>query len=289
MWSWTKSSGRRKWKFMALLFPVSVVCGCATTPHLDPNEVAALRSMSTTIFFVEPPRSLFLYSGVGPGFADFTNGPPNDIAAFTFLYGVGGAVASTLEYNKQKTQYDAFMQEFNQYDDVIRALPISNDLSESTHKAIMMVPWYRNADWKYLKPGNDSDFKHAAAQTTDAQEVIFIRPEVMFRIDAEMVRVVYDVTIYVKNPDNKYDLHRFEDHLFRVDEAIYPGNDSPTDEKEDAFDDLKLNQRLKAVFSDNGALFDRTLSSVLEISSRDIASYLTGKAVVTSSVKPPAG
>lgn len=272
-----------------LLVALFFVHGCATPPHLDSNEVAALRAMRTAIFVVEPAKSLYIYSGVGPGFADFTNGPPDNIAAETFLYGIGGAVTSTIVYEKQLKKYDTFMTAFGKYQKVVKSLPITQDLLQSTHDSMMMVPWYRSAEWKVLKRGNEDDFEHITAQSTSAQEVIFIYPAVMFRIDAEMVRVAYGIKVYVKNPNNKYDLRRFDSWTFEVHEPVYPGNDIPTDEKEDAFDNLDLDTRLKDVFSDDGVLFHHTLSSILAISGREMASYFAGHSVTNNTAQSNSG
>ncbi|MGH8403013.1 MAG: hypothetical protein ACRESO_06375, partial [Gammaproteobacteria bacterium] len=85
------------------------------------------------------------------------------------------------------------------------------------------------------------------------------------------------INIYVKNPDNKFDLHRFDSKVIGYEEDIYPGNQSPSDELEDAFDGLSIDQRFNDIFSNNGALFHQTMSNILATLQTRLSFYFTGK------------
>lgn len=259
---------------LLLALSVFLICGCSTMqPHLTDSEVQALRSATTTIIYVEPSKSLYAYIR---GTEDNPGIPGDNSVEMGMAFGIGTAIASEIVYEKQQKDYYAFMRLFNKYDKTVGAFGISKAAYDVARNAVSAVPWYRNADWKVLPASNDSDFYHKAVQLTDSQVVVFISPLALIRTDAEVVRVDYRINIWFKNPGNKYDVHLYDSRLVGYEEKIYPGNQVPSDQLEDAFDDLSIDQRLNDIFSNNGALFHRTMSAILATLQPRLTFYFMG-------------
>lgn len=265
-----------RWREAVLLSVLSAasLCGCSTIkPHLSDDEVRALRSVPTTIMYVEPSKSLYTYMR---GMED-NPGVPGDSSVLTGVtFGLGAGIASEIVYEKQAKDYYAFQELFNRYNKTVDALGVSKATYETARKALSAVPWYQNVEWKLLPASNDSDFYHESVQLTNSQVVIFISPLALIRTDAEVVRADCRISIWVKNPNNRYDVHLYDSEVIGYEKKIYPGNEHPSDKLEDAFDDLGMNQRLNDIFSNNGELFQQTFSAILTKLQARLTFYFMG-------------
>jgi hypothetical protein len=259
------------------------VLGCSSVqPHLADDEVNALRSMSTSLIYVEPRISLYTYMR-----GSSVPGPPVDNSVIQGAeLGIGAGIASEIVNEKLMKDYQAFVKEFTPYRDTVKQLPISEMERETARTAMRVVPWFQKGNFSVMQFSNDSDFYHKAVQSTDAQVVIFISPITMLRTDAEVVHIEYRISIYVKDPEDKYDVHRFDSHIISYEEEIYPGNEAQSDRLEDAFDALSMNQRLKDIFSNNGALFIQTMTAMLTTLQTRLRFYFTGVSAHNTSLNP---
>ncbi len=253
--------------------PATLLCSCSSVRlHLNQDEVAELRSASTTIIYVEPSQPLYVYA---PGLEDDPGTPDDNSIGYGVAFGLVAFLAAETVHSRQMQEYDAFMKSFSPYSTVINKLPISAQLLEASRDALGRVPWYQHAEWKVVPSSNDDYFYHKMVELTDTQAVVFISPLVMIRNDAEVVRIDYRINIFIKNPNNKYDLHRFGSQMIAFQKEIYPGNQSPSNRLEDAFNDLSIDQRLNDIFSNKGALFRQTMSSIFAVLRPRLTFYFT--------------
>ena len=272
---------------VTIVVPVILLCGCSSMRlHLNQEQVAALRMMSTSVVYVEPRQPLYAYA---PGLVDEPGVPGDSSIGYGIAFGVFAFLAAETVHHRQLQQYSAFMQSMAPYKDVLGHLPISAQLLTTARAAFHDVPWYQDVDWKVVPASNDSFFYHDTAQLSGAQVVIFISPVAMIRNDAEVVRVDYRINVYVKNPDNKFDLQRFDSQIIGNQEKIYPGNQVPSNQLEDAFNDVSLDQRLKDIFSDNGALFRQTMTPVLAALRSRLTFYFTDTPTSDTSARQTGG
>lgn len=272
---------------VALVGTVILLCSCSSIRlHLNQEQVAALRMMSTTVVYVEPRQPLYAYA---PGLVDEPGVPGDSSIGYGIAFGVFAFLAAETVHHRQLQQYSAFMQSLAPYKDVVGNLPITTQLLTSARDAVHSVPWYQNVDWKVVPASNDNFFYHDTAQLSGAQVIIFISPVAMLRNDAEVVRVDYRINVYVKNPDDKYDLQRFDSQTIAYQKEIYPGNQVPSNQLEDAFNDVGIDQRLKDIFSDNGALFRQTMTSVLATLRSRLTFYFTDTPANDASVRQVSG
>ena len=266
-----------------LVAPIILLWGCSSMRlHMNQDQVAALRSMSTTVVYVEPRQPLYVYT---PGLVDEPGVPGDSSIGYGIAFGVFAFLAAETVHHRQLQQYAAFMKSLSPYSDIVKNLPISVELLTATRDALRNVPWYQNVDWKVVPASNDSYFYHDAAQLSEAQAIIFISPVAMIRNDAEVVRIDYRINIYVKNPNDKYDLQRFDSRTVAYQKEIYPGNQVPSNQLEDAFNDLNIDQRLNDIFSNDGALFRQTMSSVLASLRTRLTFYFTGMSESSKSTR----
>lgn len=258
---------------------VLLVCSCSTVQtRLNGNEIAALRSVSTAVVYIKPAVPLYAYVHQALGMD--TPGVPVDLAGEQGVtLGALGAVAGEISYELEMKKYDAFKRAFDMHKKVVDALGIPNDLYRTVHSAVSAVPWYQDLTWKRVSSPTPIYFDHETVLHGDTEAMIFITPMVMMRIDADELRIECRISIWFKNPDNKFDVHIFDLRSVVVRERIIPTSPMPRHSAEAAFDALSVSQRMNAIFLDNGALFQQILQGMLGKLHSRLIYFFTGTSV----------
>lgn len=265
------------WLFFLGASFLILLSGCSTMqPHLTSNEIDALRSVPSTIIYVQPDKELVGYLAT-----------PSNVGVYGMEFGfIGGFVGGLAEGMIDKQHYDEFMAKLGPFDGLIHKLQISNEVYLSTHNALYTVPWLKDANWQTVSQSNDSDFFHEQTRLASTQVVIFISPRVGLRSDAGALNISYNVNIYTKNPSNKYDIHRFNGGVIMYERQIQFA-DSSTNGSADKTDKESVDQKLSKIFANSGALLVSTLNSALPEAIARLKYYITGKKVQGTSAGQP--
>lgn len=244
-----------------------LLSGCSTMqPHLASNEIDALRSMPSTIIYVQPDKELDGYLAT-----------PSNVGVYGMEFGfIGGFAGGLAEGMIDKKHYDEFMAKLDPFGGLIHKLQISNEVYISTRNALSIIPWLKDANWQTVSQSNDSDFFHEQTRLTSTQVVIFISPRVGLRSDAGALNISYNVNIYTKNPNDKYDIHRFDGGMVMYERQIEFTNSS-NNGSADKTDKESVDQKLSEIFADNGALLVSTLMNALPEAAERLEYYITGE------------
>lgn len=244
-----------------------LLSGCSTMqPHLASNEIDALRSIPITIIYVQPDKELDAYLAT-----------PSTVGAAGIGFGfIGGFVGGLTDSVIDKEHYETFAAKLDPFHGLIHKLQISDEVYTSTHNTLSTVSWLKDANWQTVSQSNDSSFFHEQTRLANTQVVMFISPRVGLRSDASALNVSYNVNIYTKNPNDKYDIHRFDGGIVTYERQIQ-FTDSLNNGSAVKTDKESVDQKLNKVFADNGALLASTLMSALPEATARLKYYITGE------------